>query len=113
MQVEVGETPSLTREFAGETQSVLECTQTHPPRNQQQRSPICIWVAEKVTESRPSARQVVWFPLGPLPHIQLHKAATWMAPPWQTPKVHPLLSNRNSKTKKKMAQMKEQIKSKN
>ena len=30
----VGETPSLTGEFVGETHRVLECTQTHPPRNQ-------------------------------------------------------------------------------
>ena len=27
-----GETPSLRREFVGETHRALECTQTHPPR---------------------------------------------------------------------------------
>ena len=47
-----GETPSLTGEFIGETHRVLEHTQTHPPRNQHQKSPICSWVAEEVTENR-------------------------------------------------------------
>ena len=45
------ETPSLTGEFVGETQRVLERTQTHPPGNQNQKGPICLWVVEEVTES--------------------------------------------------------------
>ena len=34
VEVAVGETPSLTGEFVGETHRGLECTQTHPPRKQ-------------------------------------------------------------------------------
>ena len=33
-------TPSLIGEFVAETHRVLECTQTHPPRNQHQKGPI-------------------------------------------------------------------------
>ena len=40
----VGETPSLTGGFTGETHRVLEHTQTHPPRNQHQKGPSCLWV---------------------------------------------------------------------
>ena len=73
--VVVGETPSLTGEFIGETNRVLECTQTHPPGNQHQKGPIGLWVAEEVTESRQRAKQVALFPLGPLPNVQHHNAA--------------------------------------
>ena len=38
----VGETPRLTGELIEETHRVLECTQTHPPRNQHQKGPICL-----------------------------------------------------------------------
>ena len=83
MEVEaVGETPSFTGEFIGETHRVLECTQTHPHRNQHQKGPICLWVVGKVTESWLRAKQVVLVPLGTLPHIQCHEAETWVAPPW-------------------------------
>ena len=34
-----------------ETHRVLECTQTHPPRNQHLMGPICLWVVGEVTES--------------------------------------------------------------
>ena len=60
-----GETPSLTGEFVG----VPEGTQTQLPRNQHQKSPICLWVAEEVTESWPKTEQVAFFPLRPLSHI--------------------------------------------
>ena len=51
--VEVGgETPSLTGEFLGETHRVLEYTQAHPPGNQHQEGPVCLWVEGEVTESR-------------------------------------------------------------
>ena len=43
--------PSLTGEFVGETHRVLEYTQNHPPWNQHQKGPICLWVVAKVTES--------------------------------------------------------------
>ena len=75
------EIPSLTGEFVGETHRVLECTQTHQPRNQHQKDPICLWVAEEVTESQLRAKQVSLFPLRPLPHIQWHNAVTWGARP--------------------------------
>ena len=64
-----GETPSLTGEFVRETHRVLECTQTHPPRNQHQKGAICLWVVGKVTESQPRAEQAALFPLRSLPHI--------------------------------------------
>ena len=87
---EAGETPSLTGEFVGETHRVLENTQNHPPGNQHKKGPICLWVAGKVTESQQRAEQVALFLLGPLPHIQHHSAAMWVAPPWQIPKAPPL-----------------------
>ena len=110
VEAAVGETPSLKGEFVGETHGVPEHTQTHPPRNQQQKGPICLWVAGEVTESWQRAEQAVLFPLSPLPHRQYHSAATWVAPPWGTPKAPPLtMRNRHEETEKN-AQMKEQIK---
>ena len=58
-----GETPSLTGEFVGETQQVLECTQTHPPGNWHQKGPICLWIMGEVTESRVRAKQEALFPI--------------------------------------------------
>ena len=82
MRVEAAEeTPSLTGEFLGVTHKVLEHTQTHPPRNQHQKVPICLWVVGGVTERRQRADQVALFPLRPLPHIQHHNPATWVALP--------------------------------
>ena len=78
----VGETPSLTGDFTGETHKVLECTQTHPPGNQHQKGPICLWVAEEVTESWLRAEQLALSLLGPLPHRQHHSMPTRVAPPW-------------------------------
>ena len=49
--VVAAETPSLTREFIREIIWVLECTQTHPPGNQYEKGPICLWVGGEVTES--------------------------------------------------------------
>ena len=72
----VGETPSLTGEFFGETHGVLEHIQTHPAGNQHQKGPICLWVVEEVTESWQRVEQAGRFPLVPLPHVQRHKAAT-------------------------------------
>ena len=54
--VEVGrESLSLTVEFTGETHRVLEHIQNHPPRNQHQKGPMCLWVVGEVTESQPRA----------------------------------------------------------
>ena len=91
MRVEAaGETPSLTRELTGETHRVLEDTRNHPPGNQHQKDPICLWVAVEVTKSQHRAEQVALFPLGPLPNIQCYNAATWGALPWRIPKAPPL-----------------------
>ena len=65
-------------------------TQTHPPGNQHQESPICLWLVEEVTESWSKAQQVALFPFGPLSHIQYHNTATWVALPWRIPKALPL-----------------------
>ena len=70
-----GETPSLTGEFVGETHRVLEHIQTHPPGDQPQKGPICLWVVGEVTETGTRAEQVALFPLRPLPHIQSHNTA--------------------------------------
>ena len=51
VEAAAGETLSLTGEFFGETHRVLECTQNHPPGNQHQKGPICLWVAEEVIDS--------------------------------------------------------------
>ena len=63
-----GGTTRLTGEFIGKT---------HPPGNQHQKGPICLWVAGEVTESWQRAEQAALFPLGPFPHIQHHNAAMW------------------------------------
>ena len=86
----VGETPSLIGELVGETHRVLECTQNHPPGNQHQQGPICLWVVEEVTKSQLTGEQAALFPLGPLPHVQHHDAVMWVAPPWQIHKSPPL-----------------------
>ena len=82
-----GETSSLTGELIGETHRVLEHTQTHPPGNQHQKGPICLWVAAEVTENQQRTEQAALFPLGPLPHIQSHSIVTWVGLPWQIPKA--------------------------
>ena len=61
--VVVGEIPSLTGKGVGETHRVKECTQTHAPRNQHQKGPICLWVAGDLTETQPRTKQVALFPL--------------------------------------------------
>ena len=53
----VGETPSLTGEFSGETHGVLDHTQAHPPGNPQQKGPIYLWEVGEVTESQARAEQ--------------------------------------------------------
>ena len=78
--VEVGETPSLTREFLRETHRVLEHTQTHLPGNQHQKGPICLWVVEEVTENGVRAKQAALLLLGPLHNTpQHHNTVEWVA----------------------------------
>ena len=58
-----GETPSLTGELVGEIHRVQEHTQAHPPGNQHQKGPICLWVVGEVIESWLKAKQGAMFPL--------------------------------------------------
>ena len=78
----VGETPRLTGELIGETHGVLQYTQTYLPGNQHLKDPMCWWVAGEVTENWKRVEQVAPLPLRPLPDIQCHSAAMWVAPPW-------------------------------
>ena len=73
-----GETPSLTGEFTEETHRVLECTQTHPLGNQHQKGPIILgsWGSDWKLAERGASSTV---PSQNLPHVQRHKAATWVA----------------------------------
>ena len=100
VEAAVGETPSLTGEFVGETHRALEHTQTHPPENQHQKGPICLWVAGEVTERWPRAEQAALFPLRPLPHIQHHMQQSGLPHPGEYLRLHPVLPKRHSETKK-------------
>ena len=80
VEAAAGETPIFTGEFAGEAYRGLEHAQAHPHGNQHQKSPLCLWVVGEGTENRQRMEQAPLFPLGPLPHIQHHSAATWVAP---------------------------------
>ena len=103
----VEETPSLTGEFIGETYRVLEHIQTHPSGNQHQQGPVCLWVVRKVTESRLRMEQVALFPLGPSPTYSTTMQPSGWPHTGKYLRLYPLLCNKCTKTKKKMAQMKE------
>ena len=66
-----------------------------------------MWVVGGVTESRQRVEQAPLLPIGPLPHVQPHSAASWVAPPWRTPKAPPLTG---APKQKKLAEMKKEIK---
>ena len=95
-----GETPSLTGECIGETHRVLECTQTHPPKNQRKKGPICLYVAGEVTESQRRATQVALFPLRPLPKYSATIRKRGLPRPGKYLRVCPLKRNRCTQTKK-------------
>ena len=110
MGVEVAqETPSTPGVFTGKTHKVLECIQAHPPRNQHQKGPICLWVGQGVTENQQRVEQAVLFPFGPHPTYSITTNQHELPHPGEHLRLCPLLHNRRAKTKK-MAQMKEQIK---
>ena len=88
-----GETPSLIGEFIGETHRVLECTQTHPPGNQHQRGPICLWVAGEVTENHQRVEQAPLFPLRLLPTYSNTTQQHGLPHPSEHLRYHPLLLN--------------------
>ena len=93
----VGETPSLTEEFIGETHRVLECTQTHPPGNQHQKGLI---VAGKVTKSPPRAKQVALFLSDPSPTYSTTTGQGGLPLPGEYLRLHLLELNRHDETKK-------------
>ena len=96
----VGETPSFTGEFTGETHRVLECTQATSLGNKHQEGPVCSWVLKEVTESRPRAKQAALFPLNP--HATYRATTQWRGLPHHGKylRLCPLLCNRCTKTKK-------------
>ena len=61
------ETPSLTGQVVGETLGGLEQVQAHPLRNQHQRGPVWLWVAEGVTEIPQRVERAPLLPLSPSP----------------------------------------------
>ena len=110
MRVEAAEeTPRLTGEFTGETYRVLEHTQTHPPGNQHQKGPTCLWVAAGVTQSL-RAEQAALFPLRLLPHIMPQHSKVDCPALVNTYGSAPYYITGTPRQKKNVAQMKEQIK---
>ena len=98
--VVVEETPSLTGEFVGGTHRVLECTQAHPPGNQHQKGPICLWVAGEVTKSQEPSK---WHCSLSDPCPTYSATIQWcrLPHPGEHLRLHPLLGNRCAETKKK------------
>ena len=88
---------------------VLECTQTHTPKNQYQRGPICFWVVWEVTESQLGAQQAALFSLWPFPHRQCPHG---LPCPGEYLRLCSLKHTRLLR-QKHMAQMKEQIRGPN
>ena len=81
VEAAAGDTPSLTGEFIGETHRVIELTQYHPPWNQHQKGPICLWVVEELTESWAGAEQADYSLSDPSPTYST-TPVMWVAPPW-------------------------------
>ena len=67
VEAAVGEIPSLTGEFIGESHGVLERTQTNPLGKQYQKGRISLWVVEGVTESTQRVEQAPLILIGPHP----------------------------------------------
>ena len=88
--VAAGKTPSLTGEVAGETHRGLECAQAHPLRNQHQRGPIRLWVAEGVTEIPWRVELAPLLPLGPSPTYSVTAQQPVLPRPWEHLRLRPL-----------------------
>ena len=84
--VSVGETPSFTGEFVGETHRALECTQNYPPRNQHQKGPISGGSDWKMAKSRASSIVPSQTPT----HVQNHNTPTWVVLLWPISTAPPL-----------------------
>ena len=104
-----GETPSLTGEFAGETHRGLVRAQAHPPGNQHQQGPICLWVAGEMTENRLRVEEAVLFPLGPSPTYSTKIQLCGLPYPGETSGSAPYYVT-DAWRQRNMAQMKEQFK---
>ena len=105
----VGETPSLTGEFVGESHRVLEMYTSPHTRESPPEGPNLL-VGTGVSDWKPAESQTSrivpsWTP----PPHTAPQCSEWVAPPWQIPKFLPLKWNRYSKTGIYMAQRKEQI----
>ena len=100
VEAAVGETPGLTGEFIGETHRGLERAQAHPPGNQHQKGPLCLWVAGEMTESLLKDQQQHCSLLDPAPKDRAIRLQDGLPRPAEYLRLHPLLCNRHSKTKK-------------
>ena len=108
--VTVGETPILTGEFIGEAHGVLERTQNHPPGNQHQKGPICLWVAGKWLKVGWEQSEWHCSLSDPSPTYSITEQSHGLPRPGEHLRLCPLLFNRPAESKKNIAQMKEQIK---
>ena len=73
--------------------------------------PNCLWVAGEVTENQQRVEQAALFPLRPFPTYSITTQQRGLPCPGEHLRPHPILCNRCAKDrKKKMTQMKEQIK---
>ena len=70
----------------------------NPPTQESAPEGPNLFVGSRGGESR--AKGVALFPLRPCPHIQCHNAAMWVACPGEYLRLHPLLCNRDTETKK-------------
>ena len=104
-----GETPSLTGEFVGQTHRDLVHTQTHPPVNQHQKGPICLWVEREVTESQQEMNKQHCSLSDPSLTYSVTTQQCGLPCPGEHLRRHPLYVT-GALRQKKMAQMKEQIK---
>ena len=95
----VGETPSLTGEFIGETHRVLEGTQTHPPGNQHQKDLICLWVVGEVTECWRKPSKWHCSLSDPSPTYSTTMQQSGLPCPDEYLRFHPLQCSRYDKTK--------------
>ena len=101
VEAAVGETPSLTGEFLGDTHRGLERAQTHPLGKHHQKGPNGLWVVEGVTENQQRVEQAPLLPIGPSPTYSVTVQLQASPHPGEHLRLHPLLYNRHTKTKKK------------
>ena len=98
--VAAGETPSLAGGFTGETHRVLECTQTHPPRNQHQKVPVCLWEVGEMTESCQEPSKQHCSLLDPSPTYSITTQRSGLPHPGEYLRLCLLQWNRCAETKK-------------